>query len=361
MIRIRHVATFLLPALAACGGGEDEAARAPQPTVVLTDSVELEENDSTFIGAAAYMVADRSGSVYVSDAMNGHVLQFDAEGRLVRRFGRSGSGPGELGSPLASALIGDSLLALADWRENRTSLFSRSTGAFVRSVRHEGLPFTMEAGTDTVWMASVNMNRLTSLARWSLAEDSMVYFGPLPQEYRDSRPLLVSHPYASAVLLGPDSLLVGYTGHPQLFVTDREGAVIDTVEIPTLRRRGVPKDMVARFAKLPEHEEIAAMSSSLIALHRLPSGEVAAFHLDVDFREGLITAAGYLSVLSADLSRACVDHEIPFVRDGRPVVAFSGDRLFALEPRVTGAAEAATVLRTYRIDTAGCDWVPVPA
>ena len=167
-----------------------------------------------------------------------------------------------------------------------------------------------------------------------------------------------AHPYVTMLHMG-DTLLVGYTGHPALFLTRPDGTPFDTVEIPAVRRRGVPRDMVERFAADPPNEEIASMASALVALHRLPSGEVAAFHLDVTVDGRLITADGFLSVLSKELDRACIDIPFRFQRDGRPVVAFRGDTLLVLEQRLVSDQSARSVVRSYRIDTSGCDWIPL--
>jgi hypothetical protein len=348
--------TALAAAFAACEGG----GRAPAPVHALAalDSVQLQENDLLYLGAPTHMTAGTAGEFYVSDAMNGHVVRFSRDGRPVGRYGRRGRGPGELGTPVATALVGDSLLVVADWRNGRTSLFARETGAFLRSTPQEGYPFSMQPVGDTVWMAAVTIPRKTSLAAWPLAGDSVRYLGPLPAEYRQSPILLESHPYATLVRSG-DTLLLGFTGHRALLVARADGAVVDTVEIPAVRRRGVPADILARFAKPRDDDEIASMVSALVALHRLPSREVAAFYLDVTVDGRLITADGFLSVLAPDLRSACVDIPFRFPRDGRPVVAFRGDTLLTLEQRIVSRTRAVSVVRSYHVDTSGCTRVPV--
>ncbi|MET0400306.1 MAG: hypothetical protein ABW277_26185 [Longimicrobiaceae bacterium] len=345
-------------ALASCGGEERPRQEGPPLTLAAIDSVELQENDSLYLGAPTHMTVGADGDLYVSDVMNGHVLRFSRDGRPVARYGRRGRGPGEMGGPVATTLMGDSLLVAADWRNGRTSVFDRNTGAFVRSTPLEGYPLWMQVVGDTIWMSDVNITRKTSLAAWPTAQDSVRYLGTLPMEYVKSPILLESHPYATMLRTG-DTILLGYTGHRALFLLDPGGAVFDTVEVPAVRRRGVPEDILERFSEPLENDEIASMGSALVALHRLPGGEVAAFYLDVTVDGRLITADGFLSVLSPDFRSACVDIPFEFRRDGRPVVAFRGDTLFTLEQRIVSETRAVSSVRSYRIDTSRCRWLPV--
>ncbi|HEU0078945.1 MAG TPA: hypothetical protein VFQ76_14925 [Longimicrobiaceae bacterium] len=357
MIRLRILAALAGLSLTACTGEGEPRREAAGIVPVALDSVVLRENDSLYLGAPTFMVGAPGGDLYVSDGMNGHVLRFARDGRPLVRYGKRGQGPGEMGTPVAASLLGDSLLAVADWRHNRASLFRQADGAFVRSVPNEGMPFWMEARGDTVWMSSVNLKRKTSLAAWRTAEDTVRYLSRLPREYERSPILLEAHPYATMARTG-DTLLVGFTGHRGLFLTRPDGTVFDTVVVPAALRRGVPADILERFAKPMENDEIASMVSALVAMHRLPSGDFALMHMDVTAEGRLITAEGFLSVLSRDLGRACVDIPFRFRQDGRPVVAFRGDTLLVLEQRIVSETRAETSVRSYRVDTTGCRWIP---
>lgn len=357
MIRRLSLVALAGLSLAACAPDEPPRPRDAGIAPVALDSVLLRESDTVYLAAPTFMASAPGGDLYVSDGMNGHVLRFARDGRLLVRYGRRGAGPGEMGTPVAAALLGDSLLAAADWRHNRVSLFRQADGAFVRSVQNGGMPFWMEARGDTVWMSSVNLKRKTSLTTWRTGEDSVHSFGRLPREYEQSPILLEAHPYATMARTG-DTLLVGFTGHRGLFLTRPDGTVFDTVVVPAARRRGVPADMLERFAKPMENDEIASMVSALVAMHRLPSGDIALMHMDVATEGRLITATGFLSVLSRGLDRACLDIPFRFQQDGRPVVAFRGDTLLVLEQKIVSETRAETFVRSYRVDTTGCRWVP---
>jgi len=355
------IAALCLAASAACGSRDSGPGSNPSFGLALLDSVALEESDSAYLGSPLHVSAGRDGSMFVSDGLRNQVLQFSRRGDLVRAFGRPGQGPGELAGPVATTVVGDSLLVIAEWGNRRTSVFDVKSGAFRRAVPHEGLPFWMEARGDTVWISNVNVARKTSLSAWPTAQGSMRYFGEVPKEYHDSPALMELHPYAT-IALTADTLVFGFTGHRALFRATMDGAVFDTVEIPAVRRRGVPHDIVARFAKDPRgisNEEVASMASSLVGLHALSSGEIAAVHLDVRLEGKQITADGFVSILSRDLTRACVDIPLALSKDGRPAVGFRGDTLIVVEQRIVSEERAVSYARSYRLDPSGCEWVPV--
>ena len=205
-------------------------------------------------------------------------------------------------------------------------------------------------------------NRIVAVLLLALAAsaDAFQYLGPFPAECLESPSLRSWEPYATLLRLD-DRILLGFTCHPALFLTRLDGTVVDTVEIPVARRRGVPHDMVERFRKDLKDEEVATMRSALVALHQQSSKEIAVVYSDITLRGRTITADPYISLLSPDFSRACVDIPLATSKDGAPQFAFRGDTLVLLEQRVTGAAKAVTVATSYLIDAAGCDWVPVAA
>lgn len=357
--------TFLMSlALMACTGacGDARAGEsAAAGRLVRVDSVTLLESDTAYLGAPLHLTAAADGSLFVSDGLQNYILQFSRTGALVRRFGRPGRGPGELGNPLATTLIGDSVLVVAEWGNRRTSLFEVASGAFAGSVPHQGLPFWMEARGDTVWMSNVNIPRKTILASWKVGDDSVRYLGRVPRSYEQAPALMDFHPYATLARSG-DTMYVGLTGHQAILALRPDGTLVNSVDIPAVRRRGVPANIAQRFLRNPRgitNEEVASMVSSLIALHRLPSGELAAVHLDVTLDGKVITGDGFLSIVSADRTRACADTPIPLQKDGRPAVAFRGDTLIVLEQRVVSAQGAVSYVRRYRVDTSACEWMPL--
>jgi hypothetical protein len=62
--------------------------------------------------------ADEQGNVYVLDRGNHRILVFDSEGHHLRTLGREGGGPGELGIPVAFAVLPDGTVSVYDVRKH---------------------------------------------------------------------------------------------------------------------------------------------------------------------------------------------------------------------------------------------------
>jgi hypothetical protein len=78
------------------------------------------------------VAADEDGSIFVLDALDCALKKFDDRGRLVRRTGRKGQGPGEFEFPVLLALSGDRLFA-ADQRRLGIQVFDRDL-RFLRTI-----------------------------------------------------------------------------------------------------------------------------------------------------------------------------------------------------------------------------------
>lgn len=83
--------------------------------------------------------ADDEGHLYVGDSQAREIRVFDASGTFLRRIGRPGSGPGELGPGGTSIFPGHGdTLVVPDLGQRRVNVFLRD-GTFVRSFP---IPFT---------------------------------------------------------------------------------------------------------------------------------------------------------------------------------------------------------------------------
>lgn len=111
------------------------------------------------------------------------------------------------------------------------------------------------------------------------------------------------------------------------------------------------------------------LHAALFGLHVLPDGSVALEHQDwtVLSRDVIPppnAATVWISLLSDDLERACVDARLSATEDLKPMEVFLGDTVFQLQRRVVGEDDSARTpgleywLRIVRIDPKGCDWIP---
>lgn len=365
-MRSMAYACTLLVILGACRGGSaeppsDRPLSSTRTTgagaqLVLLDSVQLVETDSSFIGSASGLAVDANGQIFVADAFSARVLEFTREGRFVRAYGRKGDGPGELRKPIAIVLLGDSLIAVSNTGLNSPVVFDRRTGRWVSTGSVSGYIKSGQLVGDSLWFGVLSQKRATSLAIWSLAADSMRYFGPVPAEYKSSARLGAIMSQAPFTVWS-DTAAIGFAGVNQLFVIDRAGSVIDTINPPVAHRRGVPANLVEEYAKGEGLEHYTQLASILMQVGRMGNGRLVIVHHDVKQRGDLFSATGYVSLISADRQSACVDAVMALSLDAKPMTALAGDQVVSFEQAVGGGSSASWV-KTYRIDDSSCDWVP---
>jgi hypothetical protein len=344
----------------ACAPRAQDLAESPDggPQLLAVDSVTFEESDTAYVGRPMYLAMNDDGDFFISDAFSGRVLRFTRQGQLRQLYGRMGDGPGEFRGPHVLAFVGDSILLVDDVTARRTQFFQVATGAYLREHRDEGLVLSAVAHHDTIWMGMRNMERKTGVARWVVGSDSVIDMVAFPTEYLAS-PQLAAFSEIVRVVRWRDTLLVAYSAHnPLLLVTDN-GARIDTVDMPAVRRRGVPPSIVQEFNGPIRNARRINISSAPFAIHRLANGGLALVYFDQEIHGTLLTATGYVSVIAPDWHRACIDRRLAFAPDAQPRVTFHGDTLFTLEQRVVGATRAVTFSRAFRLDTSHCHWQPI--
>jgi hypothetical protein len=326
------------------------------PALTPVSRLVLQESDTLFLSSPGdFAVEPADGSFYVTDQFAGRLLQIERTGRIVRTFGRKGSGPGEFAQINLMFSRGDELF-VNEGRRSVFHVFSRRTGEVMGGRRHEGILRDARVVGHTVWLGMQNSAQGTAVARWDLDSDSVRYMIPLPREYRESQPLAGIY---SSVFVVPwaDTLLVGYAGSDDLHVATQGGAVVDTVGLPHNARRGVPDDIVDRLPRL-QWPEMIASASALFGLARLSDGRFAMVHLDQVVNGNSFTADGFVSVLSADRRTACVDGRLPLWKDTSPRVVFRGDTLFVLQQRLTEDERPETSITGFVLNTSRCRWLP---
>ena len=359
----------LLICLAAChpaaqsSGGA--AGRTAGPHLAVVDSLVLTEADSIPLGRfTSFFARDHEGRVYVSDLARRQVQQFAADGRFERIIGRPGSGPGEFNAPAALAVIRhDSILVVTDGVLRRLLYFHLPDGKYLGAV---DLP-TQSTGTewtergDTIVFASQEAPR-PLIARWIWGTDTVTDLAPLPPYELAHLGAFIGHGRPDVVPTDSGYVLTLPTRNG-VVVADRLGQITRSVEVPALRRRGISPAIMAREHAAALERKVLLAGSATDGLHRLPSGEWVLVHADADFigeppqgRWG--NNRLWVSILSPDLRRACVDARVPLASDVPQVPAFRGDTLFVLSRTVTDSADVRDVLYGVGISDAGCDWIP---
>ncbi len=334
------------------------------PTVVATDSVVLQEPDSASIGAYSSFVARSArGEVIVNDIQQARLFQFSHDGRLVRIIGARGEGPGEFTLPgVIHVLPDDTTLVVIDVNARRGSLFSLVSGNFLgqfsTTFPDVGAEWTL--ARDTVFMA---VNAAPSLlAVWPSGTDSATTAGTLPPDLLTTISDRIS--YGRSEVVVDDSLVLALIPtRPGLDVYTRQFRYRGLVPLAAVRRKGEPASLREAARALGRNDD-QSLASSVVGLHRVSSGALVAAHLDMTVRR--MGEANYqpdnfvlyVSLISADLHRACIDGIVPMRTDVAPIPVFRGDTMFVLTRRVESDDKVRSVMRAFVIDPADCDWVP---
>ena len=113
-------------AVVACGPG-DSVVQAERWTVEPDLRIGAVDDPLYGLGQVLGLAVGPGGEMLVAEWREGALRVFDAEGRYVRRIGRSGAGPGESSQPMAPTFRGDTLF-VADPFQRRLHRFTREGG-----------------------------------------------------------------------------------------------------------------------------------------------------------------------------------------------------------------------------------------
>src|SRR5258706_3588143 len=98
-----------------------------------------------------------SGDIFVADGHGGNtnarILKFSADGRLVKAWGRKGSGPGEFDAPHSLAMDSRGRLFVADRGNSRIQIFDQN-GKFLEEWRQFGRPSGVFIDRDDILYAA---------------------------------------------------------------------------------------------------------------------------------------------------------------------------------------------------------------
>ena len=349
------------------GGACGSPAAAPAgATLVAVDSVVLQESESLYVARPGGLTVGADGQLLVSDQIANRLIRFGPDGTPRMTYGAPGSGPGEFRSIGEAVVAWDDSIAIPDYHSRHISLFRGSTGAYLGERRFVGKLTSGSAAGGTVWLGLLDQSAGKSIAIWhpdtaSAGSDPVLHATAvaIPDAYLQVPALNGIYGLVQLAAWG-DSALVGFGGSDFVLAVAGNGVVADTTVIPAVRRRGTPPDLLRRLEdpKTSFADQFSA-ASGLMGLWRLPDGVFVAEHFDAQIDHRSITGRVFISLLTADRTRACVDAEVPVEQDGAPWVALHGDTLFVLNQIVGDGEQPSlrTVIRKYRIDTTSCSWI----
>jgi DNA-binding beta-propeller fold protein YncE len=105
------------------------------------------------------VVIAANGDVFVAQGHtpgpdgDARVLKFDKNGKFIKSWGGKGSGPGQFQVAHGIAIDAKGLVWVADRENQRIQVFDQD-GKFVREVKYEGLPCSLDIGRQHMYMAN---------------------------------------------------------------------------------------------------------------------------------------------------------------------------------------------------------------
>lgn len=110
-------------------GSGGSALRGAIDTVALIGGALVDDDAYQFnqVGRLG-LAGDAAGNLYVLDGLGKRVMKYDAHGEYLASFGRAGSGPGELGSPVGLALGPGDSIWVADMTNGRLVVYPQDGG-----------------------------------------------------------------------------------------------------------------------------------------------------------------------------------------------------------------------------------------
>lgn len=298
------------------------------------------------------------GAFYITDARSG-LVGFAPDGRFLRRFGAIGDGPGEYRMPTAPHVPDDSTVLVADMARFSLTAYDRISGAHRERQEGVGAILALRHDSHGLVLGMVVPPLNFALQRLSGVTSPLEGLAMLPSPSTEQAAGMIN--VAMAVVNGDVLAGAGLSNH---LVRLRGHQVVDTLDIPVVRRRGVPVDLPDRLAAAEPTRRIAVYSTQWSATPL--DGRLVIVHVDLDPLDEPVSPprpqfaiSHWLTVLNNDLSQACADIRIPTSPDLYPFVASRGDTLLVLDHHDTGD-DIQTVVRKFLVRTEGCEWQPVP-
>ena len=332
--------------------------------VRLVGSTRIRETDSLLFNRPSGIVLGAKGQFFVADRADSRVLEITANGTIRRTFGRKGNGPGELMTPGALALSGDTLLVVMDNGQLRVSLFNLRTGKFVSGFPVLAfLPSLRVVGSELL-VTAIHVPTATAVAVYALSGTLIRREGGIPATAKRFLKLTESMPFARTAASG-SQVYAAFDMSQSLLTWARNTKSVTEIPLPVTTRRGVKESVFDDLMRHPERaRELLYQHSSPAALEVLSSGRLALLTSDGNLmgKGGRFEGTYHVTIVDVAGKRVCPEVPVPVQRNPLPwAVALRGNTLVVLEQGDDGKGEAVTMLRRFTIDDTACTWVTLGA
>lgn len=119
--------------------------------------------DIAFLPDGGFLVAD--------GYRNARIVEFTADGRRVREWGRAGTGPGEFNLPHSIVVDENRVVYVADRENGRIQRFSL-TGEYIGEWPRYGKTFSLATAPGRVWLASQHLHEPNGSPGWLIQVDA---------------------------------------------------------------------------------------------------------------------------------------------------------------------------------------------
>jgi len=100
------------------------------------------ETNDFILGKPKKLELDAKGNLYVLDFSESHILKFSPNGKLLKKFGRMGSGPGEWISGVDFTIDGKDRIIVNDAGNQRLTYFDQN-GNYLKSIKYFNFIYTI--------------------------------------------------------------------------------------------------------------------------------------------------------------------------------------------------------------------------
>lgn len=326
----------------ACAGG-DEPSAAPT-ALAWRDSVQLREFEHLALTVpGGFALWGIESQLVVTDVAAGVVFVFGRDGLPRQRFSRRGRGPGELLAPGSVEVWRGDTIVLTDNATARLAIATLSGSRILSATRIPAMVTDVRRGATGLTLGAVSVETGRSFLRWRVGDSTFARGGQSPQAFLD-HPRLLRNLALPVVATRGDSSWVGLAGDNAVSLyAGADTLPVRSIELPRVRRRGVPLDDGAWLGAEMSQEDELSRVSVLTGLGLLTDGRLVAVHVDFTFdAEGRPSRQFYVSVIDASSGKGCHDLALPLEPEGIPLFRVHEDVLYAVAQRLGADDEGET-------------------
>ena len=316
------------------------------------DSIRIHETEHLYVGRPNGLAVSERGDVYVSDIADRRVLRIKRSGDLTIVAGRGG-GPGEVTSPTAVTLIGDSILVVRNAGRRRLELFDVRTGKFAGGRPYAGASSGMSAAFGQVVMGSLRPDGGTSWALYDMQGEPRLG-GTIPAFY--AQVPMAASVFAHVEVARDARHVYGvFEVSDWLYRWDIRTQAVDSILLAKGARRGARTDLIdAMFRDQAKARNLAYQWSAPMLIAPVSGNRTAVVFSDPSLSSSVYEGPSFLVIADWKSRRSCREIPLAVPRDVVPRFAIRGDTLVGLVQRANAASESEAWIVRWHIPVADC-------